>query len=260
MTKKHKMRSIFTSLVILVFSLLIGLVYSVLPKPKTIEPTEKHEATVIFLHSLGSFAKNCQKNFQPISKEHPTVKFIFPQAPIRIVKQFKYLPMPSWYTIRGEFNPDGGWGDNMNPRKLEGNKRQLLGQIKKINKIIQSEVKSGIPAEKIVVMGSSQGASVALMVGLVSDYSLKNVTSLSGFLLNNWKEIEVSKKQNKQTFFSIHNRDYDFLVPSWAGKEAAKYIEEKGYQARFIEVWAGGHFYDEKEIKEILKNSLDTSN
>jgi len=73
----------------------------------------------------------------------------------------------------------------MNPRKLEGNKRQLLGQIKKINKIIQSEVKSGIPAEKIVVMGSSQGASVALMVGLVSDYSLKNVTSLSGFLLNN---------------------------------------------------------------------------
>jgi len=47
----------------------------------TIEPTEKHSASVIFLHGLGNNAQNQQNICQPLATKFPHVKFIIPQAP-----------------------------------------------------------------------------------------------------------------------------------------------------------------------------------
>ena len=62
-TIKRKPILTLASFLILAFSLLIGLVYSALPESKIIKPTEKHEATVIFLHGLGVIVRKVGKQF-----------------------------------------------------------------------------------------------------------------------------------------------------------------------------------------------------
>lgn len=65
---------------------------------------------------------------------------------------------------------------------LKEDEQGLLNSVNQIKKIIQEEINSGIAAAKIMVAGHSQGASVALAVGLTSDYRLAGIIGLSAFL------------------------------------------------------------------------------
>jgi predicted esterase len=69
--------------------------------------------------------------------------------------------------------------------ELKGNINQLSRQVSKIKKIVKSEIRTGIEPHKIIVMGYSQGGSVALVFGLTSDVQIRKIVSLAGFLLNN---------------------------------------------------------------------------
>ena len=65
---------------------------------------------------------------------------------------------------------------------LKEDKKGLLSSVGQIKKIIHEEINSGISPQKIMVVGHSQGASVALAVGLTSDYRLAGIIGLSAFL------------------------------------------------------------------------------
>lgn len=52
-----------------------------------------------------------------------------------------------------------------------------------IRSIVDDEVASGIPSERIVVGGFSQGAAIALLTGIQSEKKVAGVAALSGFLL-----------------------------------------------------------------------------
>jgi predicted esterase len=65
---------------------------------------------------------------------------------------------------------------------LKEDKSGLLKSVDQIKKIVQSEINSGLPPQRIIVAGHSQGASVALAVGLTSDYCLAGIIGLSAFL------------------------------------------------------------------------------
>lgn len=51
-----------------------------------------------------------------------------------------------------------------------------------VNRIIRDEVDNGIPANRIIVGGFSQGCVVSLLTGLTSEYKLGGIIGCSGWL------------------------------------------------------------------------------
>jgi predicted esterase len=83
---------------------------------------------------------------------------------------FNGQTMPSWYDIHGlgpEFNEDD-----------EGVKESA----KYIQGLIEQEIKGGIPSNKILLVGASQGGAIALYSGLTYDKPLSGILALSTYL------------------------------------------------------------------------------
>lgn len=51
-----------------------------------------------------------------------------------------------------------------------------------VNKFIRDEVDNGIPANRIIVGGFSQGCALSLITGLTSEYKLAGIIGCSGWL------------------------------------------------------------------------------
>ena len=220
------------------------------PSPLTkiiIQPTKKHSASVIFLHGLGNNAENQKTICQPLAEKFPHIKFIIPQAPTISVSMNWGMSMPAWYNIKG--NPR----DIMN---LKEDKNGLLKSVTQIQKIIQEEIIAGIPPQKIMVMGHSQGASVTLAVGLTSDYRLAGIIGLSAFLPCRQEIFSWAKEKNKTIPFFLYHNYYDDIIPADIGSKSAELLEEKGYQVEFDNLYNGDHFFKPEELQEILTKKI----
>lgn len=135
-----------------------------------IEPQQPATASVIWLHGLGADGHD----FEPIVPEldlgDAPLRFIFPHAPQRPVTINMGMQMRAWYDITA---PDLGQGqDEAGTRESE----QLLQQW------IEHEVASGIPAERIILAGFSQGGAIALHTGLRYPQRLGGIMALSTYL------------------------------------------------------------------------------
>lgn len=65
----------------------------------TINPTQKHTATVLFLHGLGDQGHGWSQVGQMFAPQLPHVKWIFPHAPNKNVTLNFGQSMPAWYDI-----------------------------------------------------------------------------------------------------------------------------------------------------------------
>jgi len=137
-----------------------------------------------------------------------------------------------------------------------------LKSVRQIEKIIQGEINNGIKPEKIIVAGHSQGASVALTLGLISNHPLAKIMCLSGFLPCREEIFEWAKEENKTIPFLFYHKKSDNMVPFLVGEKSAELLRDKGYQTEFKKVeenYLRGHFYDYLEAEEIFKRQLKNS-
>ena len=65
---------------------------------QTTEPSEKHDASVIWMHGLGASSSDFAD--MPRIIKRPGTRWVFPNAPVRAVTLNNGYPMPSWYDIR----------------------------------------------------------------------------------------------------------------------------------------------------------------
>lgn len=61
-----------------------------------------------------------------------------------------------------------------------------------LSALIRAEREAGIPSERIVLGGFSQGAALAVLAGLTGKDEVGGVASLSGYLPLQWKVLGVS--------------------------------------------------------------------
>lgn len=73
-----------------------------------------------------------------------------------------------------EFNPRSGIRADDEPG--------MLSSVRTIQQLISSELEAGIPSDRILVGGFSQGAVIAYLTGITSERKLAGVVALSGFL------------------------------------------------------------------------------
>ena len=58
----------------------------------------------------------------------------------------------------------------------------MLKTMSQLNQLISAEVDSGIPPERIVLGGFSQGGAISLLTGLTSERKLAGISVMSGWL------------------------------------------------------------------------------
>ncbi|XP_059983921.1 acyl-protein thioesterase 1 isoform X2 [Lagenorhynchus albirostris] len=113
------------------------------PLPAIVPAVRKATAVVIFLHGLGDTGHGWAEAFAGIRSAH--IKYICPHAPVMPVTLNMNMAMPSWFDIIG-LSPDS--------QEDETGIKQAAESVKAL---IDQEVKNGIPSNRIILGGFSQG-------------------------------------------------------------------------------------------------------
>lgn len=137
-------------------------------------PAKKiHTASIIFLHGLGDSGHGWSFLSEEAARLNKLqhVKFIFPHAPQQPVSLNMGMKMPSWYDIK-----------ELSSIQARQDEPGVLKSIDRLKQIIAEEVEAGIPTDRIIIGGFSQGCAVSLATSVVFDKPLAGVIGLSGYL------------------------------------------------------------------------------
>lgn len=184
-----------------------------------IEPPVPARCTVIWLHGLGADGHD----FEPIvpllgMPADVGVRFVFPNAPKIPVTLNGGFVMPAWYDIT---DLDAG-----NRQDEPGIQRSADS----VRALIEREKQRGVPTERIVLAGFSQGGAIALHVALRHPEALAGVIALSTYLVDARElESELSAANRSTPVFQAHGT-YDPTVPMQRGEEARQRLEALGYE------------------------------
>ena len=171
---------------------------------QTGNPNDSPVATILIMHGLGADGRD----FVPIAEQLDLssvgpVRFLFPSAPsIPVTINGGYV-MPAWYDILA--------ADLVKREDAAGLRQSRL----QIEALIADEKARGIPANRIVVAGFSQGCAMALMVGLRHAETLAGIVGMSGYLpLAETMQAEHTAVSLKTPIFMAHgSRDPVVVMP-----------------------------------------------
>jgi phospholipase/carboxylesterase len=124
---------------------------------------------VLWLHGLGADGRD----FEPIVPElrlRFPARFVFPHAPVRPVTINGGMAMRAWYDIFG-FD-----------RGAQEDAAGIRASAAAVTALIDREIERGMPAERIVLAGFSQGGAIALHTALREPRPLAGVMALSTYL------------------------------------------------------------------------------
>lgn len=179
-------------------------------------------ASIIVLHGLGADGRD----FLPIAQELDLsavgpVRFIFPNAPIMPITVNGGYPMPAWYDIVGA---------DITSRQDEVGLRRSQAAVEAL---ISHEKSRGIAANRIVLMGFSQGCAMALMTGLRHAEMLAGIAGLSGYLpLASLTAAERSPASQRMPIFMAHGTR-DGIVPMARASDSRDALKAMGYSVEW---------------------------
>ncbi len=183
------------------------------------EPKQKADACVIWLHGLGADGHD----FAPVTrelglKEEARVRFIFPHAPqMPVTLNFGYV-MPAWFDI---------FAIDINSREDEAG---IKASQKILNQLIEDNVNDGIPTDRIILMGFSQGGALAVHTALRYEKPLGGIALLSSYLpLPLLLEKEKHAANKDIPIFMAHGL-MDTLVPMSLAELSLKSLQKAGYE------------------------------
>lgn len=204
-----------------------------------IPPQTSHQKTVIWLHGLGADGSD----FVPIVEElnlpkELGVKFIFPHAPVRPVTFNGGVPMRAWFDIHGLL--PGSWQDE------EG----ILDASRKVSSLIEQEHAAGIPYNKILIAGFSQGGALALYTGLKYSHALAGILGLSTVLPVAYQLEKEATLASRDTPIALMHGTYDPVISIQLGEMSRDWLIDFDYKVRW-QVYPIQHTVSLEEIKEI---------
>lgn len=189
-----------------------------------IETGPQPGATIIVLHGLGADGND----FVPIAQELDLapvgpVRFVFPHAPVIPVTINNGYRMRAWYDILGV---------DLVLREDEAGLRASLGAVEEL---LAREKARGLPADRIVLAGFSQGCAMALMTGVRHKERFAGIAGLSGYLpLAQSTATERSDANALTPIFMAHGQ-HDNVVHIERGKTSCELLRVLGYEVEWRE-------------------------
>jgi phospholipase/carboxylesterase len=181
-----------------------------------INPPGEVTASVIWLHGLGADGHD----FAPVIPLLPLaqlgVRVVLPHAESQPVTINGGFSMPAWYDIRE--------GDLSQRHDSAGIRRSA----EQVGAWVEAE-RQRLPAERIAVVGFSQGGAMALHVGLRWPETLAGIAALSTYLvLEESLDAERSAAQRDVPIFQAHGR-FDAVVNLSRGEAARDRLLADGH-------------------------------
>ena len=213
--------------------------------PETVEIDAGYEpvGSVIWLHGLGADGHD----FEPIVPElqlsgQVDLRFVFPHAPVRPVTLNGGMSMRAWYDIL-TLDRDGP----VDEEGIRGSASMLVG-------LIEREHERGIPYEKILLAGFSQGGAIASHTAFRFPHRLAGLMALSTYLpLQGRFAAEVADVADAQSrvlpIFMAHG-SFDPVVPMALGKNSQALLVGAGYAVEWHD-YPMAHAVCPDEIRDI---------
>jgi phospholipase/carboxylesterase len=174
------------------------------------------------MHGLGADGHD----FEPlvpelVDRSMPALRFVFPHAPVRPVTINNGYAMRAWYDIIGI--------DRRSAEDFEGIKASAAG----IAGLIRTENDRGIPTNRIVLAGFSQGGAMALHLGTRHPEALAGIIALSCYLpLARELQKERAPANQATPIFMAHGVQ-DPVVPYALGDETHRLLVASGYSVQW---------------------------
>lgn len=205
-----------------------------------INPTLPPAATILWLHGLGADGND----FAPVARElmtsHalPSLRFILPHAPFQPVTINQGYVMRAWYDILSL---------EMDRHADESGITQAIQQI---TQLIEQEISRGMPAERIILAGFSQGAVIATLTALHYPKPLLGLIALSGYLPLTKQALEDLSPTNRQLPVFVGHGVEDDIVPVAQGRRMYHALKDAGFPADWHD-YPMTHSVSPKEIRDI---------
>ena len=184
----------------------------------TVETGPNPTFSIIWMHGLGADGHDFELLVPELLEDGmPTMRFVFPHAPVRPVTINNGMRMRAWYDILQ-------FGDG--PEDQQGIRAsQVL-----LENLIIAEKKKGIQAGKIVLAGFSQGGAIVLQTGLRHAERLAGILALSTYLpIAETLQKEKSKANQDLPIFMAHG-SYDDIIPIKRAEDSRNFLEQLGYR------------------------------
>ncbi|MEQ5815143.1 alpha/beta fold hydrolase [Marinobacter sp. NFXS11] len=185
-----------------------------------IETGENPTAAVIWLHGLGASGHD----FEPVVPElglpeDTAVRFIFPHAPNLPVTINGGMSMPAWYDIKA-----------MDIDRVVDTE-QLRASADAVAKLVEQQKEKGIPSERIIIAGFSQGGAVAYELGLSYPERFGGVLALSTYFAT--ADTVQRSEANADVPISVYHGTFDPMVPESLGVRSVETLKEMGYDPSY---------------------------
>ncbi|MGR6873025.1 alpha/beta hydrolase [Pseudomonas sp. HK3] len=195
-------------------------------------------AAIIWLHGLGATGDD----FAPMAKhlnfdKRIAMHYVFPHAPQRSVAINGGASMPAWYDLQIE-----GVERKANLNDLAESREQVLAKIDEL-------IATGIPSERIIIAGFSQGGAVAYDVLFNGAHSLAGVMPMSTYIAD---ANVMNNAKFKQTPIWLSHGTLDDVVPMSLGERALNQLKQAGFEPTMND-YQMAHNVCPSQVKDIQK-------
>jgi len=200
------------------------------------EPSQTADSCVIWLHGLGADGHDFEGILPELGlpKTH-RIRFVFPHAPMRPITINQHMVMRGWYDIYSLSSLE------------QEDEKGIEDSRSRVEQLLQGQIDQGIPNNRIVLAGFSQGGAIAMHVGLSYPKPIAGILGLSTYLpFIRHSNLKLQTIQKKTPVLMCHG-NYDDIVPKQLGEATFNYLQEKGFSPQWHE-YPMGHQVCNEEI------------
>jgi len=180
-----------------------------------LNPKQKSIGSVIWMHGLGAHHADFDTIVPDLwNGDQLPLRFVFPNAPVRPVTINNHVSMRAWYDIYSL--------TDLNHEDQAG----IIASRYAITQLIQQEITNGMPANRIVLAGFSQGGAMALYTGVRQQQKIAGILALSCYLPLLQEHGQHVAEINQQTPIFIAHGSHDMTLPCFVGKMAYDVVRE----------------------------------
>jgi phospholipase/carboxylesterase len=189
-----------------------------------VEPPAAADAAVVLMHGLGADGHDLASIVPELRlPASPSIRWVFPHAPVRPVTLNAGYRMRAWYDIVGL--------DRRSPEDEAG----IRDSARAVLELARRERDRGVDWSRIVLAGFSQGGALALFAALRSAERLAGVAGLSTYMpLATTLEAEAHPANAALPVFMAHGT-HDPLVSPELGRGSRDLLRSRGYDVEWHE-------------------------
>ena len=215
-----------------------------------VDPSGTPRAVVMVLHGFGASGDDFMSIVPQLGLPASMgVRFVFPHAPEMAVGMLGGQQARAWFDFELGGGLDLGSLASQAMSGLAGSEPAGFGALVegsvnfpgiakatlRIRDLLQAEIDSGVPADRIVLAGFSQGGALALNTALLYPKPLAGILGLSTFLADGSKLGTPRARANAQTPILLCHGQQDNVLPLALGRDGRDRLHAAGYAVNWQE-------------------------